>query len=151
MWGQAICRATQKEALSPDLSTMNWSRFFLRCPLSQTSFPAFGPTWNSSGNPTTPKRDPQSTLLAEPDPKVAKTEGAASAQEDLACAQRRAMGIPASQLITASKEKLNRAGEEPTRECRADSALYPTGNPTQVAHDPVWLSKNSRNLDVQHG
>ena len=44
---------------------------------SQTLFPMLGPTWDPSGNPTTPKRDPPSAPPAEPDPKVAKTAGAA--------------------------------------------------------------------------
>ena len=90
--------------------------------LDRTPLPALGPTWNSRGNPAAPRRDTQSAPPAEPDPRDAGTEGAASAQEGLAFTQRGAMGIPASQFIAVSKGQLRRAGEEPARGWQSYSA-----------------------------
>ena len=61
------------------------------------------------------------------------------------------MGLPASQLITASKEQLKRAGEETTHGWQSFSALLPDGNPAEVVHVPVFVSKIFRDLDVRHG
>ena len=118
---------------------------------TQISFPILDTTWKTFGNPTTPKRDPQSAPPTEPDPRVARTEGTSSAKEDLAFTLRHAMGFSASQLITVSRERLTRAGHVPTRGWQTYSALYPNGNPAEIAHGPVLVSKNFRNLDVRHG
>ena len=66
--------------------------------LPQRSLPVLGPTWNSNGNPNTPRRDPQAATPAEPDPKVAKTRVTDTEREDWAFTQRHAMGVPASQI-----------------------------------------------------
>ena len=119
--------------------------------LTQTSCPITAPTRGAHGNPTTPKCYPQPAPSTEPDTKVAGTEGAGRATEYLEFSRRRAMGIPASQLITVSQEQLRRAGEEPTRAWQVYSVLYPNGNPAGIAHDPAFASKNFRNLDGSHG
>ena len=53
--------------------------------------------------------------------------------------------------ITVSEELLKRAGDEPTLGRQTYSALYPNGNPAEIAHGPVSVAKNFRNLDVSHG
>ena len=54
-------------------------------------------------------------------------------------------------MITVSPEQLKRAGEGPARGRPAFSALYPGGNPTEVAHCPVSVSKNFLNLGASGG
>ena len=78
-------------------------------------------------------------------------EGASCAKDGFAFAQRYAMSPPASQLIADSREQLKRAGDEPTRGWQTFSAFYPDGHHAEVAHDPVIVSKNFRNVEVDRG
>ena len=119
--------------------------------LTQTPLPVLGPTCSAFRNPTAKRSDPQSVPPAERDPKVSRMEGASCAKGDLAFTQRYAMSPPASQLITVSPVQLKRAGDEPTRGWQTYPALYPDSNPAEVAHDPVCVSKNFRNIGVSHG
>ena len=48
-------------------------------------------------------------------------------------------------------EQLHLAEEDPNRGWQAYSSLHPTGNPAKVVRDPVFITKNSRNLEAKHG
>ena len=82
---------------------------------------------------------------------MAKTRVTDSERGDVAFTQRYAKAIPASQFITVPRGNCIWRGGGPARGWPAYSALCPTGNPTQVARDPICISKNFRNLDATHG
>ena len=75
---------------------------------------------------------------------MSKSEG-----DDIEFARRHAQGIPASQFVSVSGDQLHPA--EKTKGWQAYSILYPTGNPAEVAHSPVFASKNFRSWDPKHG
>ena len=118
---------------------------------SQTPIAIFGPTWNTFGNPATPRREPQYAPPTAPDPEVARMEGASRAKDDVGLTQRYAASPSASQLIAVSQEQLKRAGLAPTRGWQTRSVLYLDGNPADVAFGLVFVSKDFRNLDVDRG
>ena len=82
---------------------------------------------------------------------MARTGATDSGRGDLDFTQRHAVGVPASRLVTVSREQLRLAGKDPARGWPAYSAMYPIGNPAQVPHEPIFISKSYRNLEGNHG
>ena len=79
-------------------------------PLPQASFLALGPTWNSIGNPTAPKRD--GNRLDGPDPEIVKTSDATESElGDNAFTMRHTIGLPDAEMVAmVTPEQLHRAG-----------------------------------------
>ena len=128
--------------------------------LARPSVPILAPTRNKEReedlegrrpNSDTPKR--VGAPLDESDPEMAKSGDAADSKlEDRAFTLRREIGLPDFKVtVAASQENLRRAGREPNRGWPAYELIRPTGDPSIVARDPIFISKNYWNVDEDHG
>ena len=119
--------------------------------LPQRPFLALGPKRNTVPNTTTPERDAMAPPSADPDSRVPRVAGDSYVRGAPDFSRRYTLTAPSSYLIAATQGKLKRAGDEPTREWPAYSALYPGGNPAEAIRDPVSVSENFLNLETSHG
>ena len=72
--------------------------------------------------------------------------------EDHAFTMRREIGLTDAKIVvTATKEQLHRAGQEPNRGWPAYKFMNPAGDPANVAREPIFVSKNYRNLGATRG
>ena len=109
--------------------------------LANAPSPVLDPTWNQVGNPFNPKRENQAAPSDVPDLQMPETGGPAeSDSEDLSFTQRHTIRSPGAQLVvTVTKDQQRKAGEYPTRGRPSYEALYPLGEPTLDARDPICL------------
>ena len=119
--------------------------------LAQTSFPVLDPKWNNVPNPSTPKRTAQDPSSDAPDPKAQRVNSPSVSTEDKEFSSRRATYHPASYFVRVATEQVLLAGREPARGWPSYSALCPSGNPTDVIHDPVFNTKNFWNKPAHEG
>ena len=116
--------------------------------MPRTPFPVFGPEWNAVRDPATPRRDAKARPPAEPDSEVPRADGDSYKQGDLDPPPHYTLTPPASCLIAAAQEQLDRAGGGHTRGWPSCPAIFPGGNPAEVIRDPVFASENFRNLEA---
>ena len=106
------------------------------------SCPALGSTWNTFGNPSTPKGEAQNAPPGAPEPKLPKSkEAAESERDDLSFTHRNTAGLPKAQVVaTVTVDRVQRAVREPARGWPDYSILYPMGGRTLVVRDPCFVS-----------
>ena len=62
------------------------------------------------------------------------------------------MDLPDVELaVSVTWEQLNRAGQEPNHGWPGYDIMYPMGGPFHFVREPIFVSKNYRNLGAKHG